>query len=258
MKHLLPTLLLLAATAASAQIVLQDFTSGGLITSDLADDTTLGNLTTNLAAVTSGGGGIVLSTAFNGNQAVEVTGNTEPGGKPQDAFTYAFSSTGLTGEYTVSFDVAFISDGVQGSGDPDDTLDMDILVWGEVHPWNSSNTVNLTAPQDNGGFYVDSMPLGAEDLDLTGVTTTLGGSYKLVQYVFDLGPSGFDHGADGGTPGADVLYVTLNWENMSAGDAFYLDNFRIDQGNVVVPEPSTYAALFGLAALGYVYWRRRR
>ncbi|MCC5842331.1 MAG: PEP-CTERM sorting domain-containing protein [Opitutales bacterium] len=31
-------------------------------------------------------------------------------------------------------------------------------------------------------------------------------------------------------------------------------NFTVE----VIPEPSTYAALFGLAALGFAFWHRRR
>lgn len=49
---------------------------------------------------------------------------------------------------------------------------------------------------------------------------------------------------------ADGGPVTISGVGLVGSSA----NFTVE----VIPEPSTYAALFGLAALGFVFWRRRR
>ena len=57
------------------------------------------------------------------------------------------------------------------------------------------------------------------------------------------------------TPGATTL--TLNF--LLAAGAFAGAGTTLGLDNVsVIPEPSTYAAIFGLAALGVIYARRRR
>lgn len=54
----------------------------------------------------------------------------------------------------------------------------------------------------------------------------------------------------------DVGAMGMIWTNFTDGvsDTTNLGTWQV----VGVPEPSTYAALFGLAALGFVAWRRRR
>lgn len=50
------------------------------------------------------------------------------------------------------------------------------------------------------------------------------------------------------------IYVAGGLETNALHEGNYIDNLTI----TAVPEPSTYAALFGLLALGLVVWRRRR
>lgn len=250
MKKLITTsfCLLTPFLVSEAQIVVEDF-SDAIFISGEANDSTVGSFA---SAVPFDGvqSYIDITDLFGGDNALTIFGNVEPGDNNVRALHFAFPSTGLTGTYEVSFDLAIISDGVQGSGDAGIEQEMRAAVWGEVHPWNGGNSINFfNPPQDNGGYFVN----GPEALDVTSAFTTIDGSYSNITYTFDLGETGFDHGADGGTPGDEVLYFALGWNNMSSGDRIFIDNFTI-----AVPEPRFYAALGGLAVLGMVLLRRRR
>jgi len=61
------------------------------------------------------------------------------------------------------------------------------------------------------------------------------------------------------TPSTDFSIAFQNWVGGSGGGAqdIYLDNLTLTATSAV-PEPSTYAALAGLGALGLALWRRRR
>lgn len=252
-KLLIPILLTAVAaitTTASAQIVVsENMTATTLNVSTIASDATVDAFASTLTD-------IEINTTFNGDSAIAIEGNIESnnGGSADKGLTYAFSSTGLTGQYTVSFDLAVIDDGVLGTGDALANPSLDFTMWGEVHPWNTANSFNYTS-EDNGGFFADRSQLAPIAVNTAAATTTtIGGSYTTISHTFDLGPTGFNHAADGGTAGGNFLYVTINWANMSSGDAIYIDNFEI----APVPEPSTYALLAGLLTLGMVLIRRRR
>lgn len=70
-------------------------------------------------------------------------------------------------------------------------------------------------------------------------------------YVIDFG-SALDNAAN--------AYVRLTFSGAAAGTASGTNNFTLFDNITLaaVPEPSTYAALLGLLALGVVAWRRRR
>lgn len=90
--------------------------------------------------------------------------------------------------------------------------------------WNSSSGVMTSSYSfDNSTYYT------ASTLDLPATFGTLGNGFSL------------------------VLYGASNSAPISSGDMTF-DNFSVVSA---VPEPSTYAMLAGLGALGLVLWRRR-
>jgi hypothetical protein len=73
--------------------------------------------------------------------------------------------------------------------------------------------------------------------------------------------------ADGGswyaapTNGYSFRILGLNTVDTIPAATMYADNFSVTSGAtamVAVPEPSTYAACAGAAALGLAFWHRRR
>lgn len=72
---------------------------------------------------------------------------------------------------------------------------------------------------------------------------------------------GFYSGSGYGNTGSSTFYAQHNNSSNTATVASSWTTFPVVSVNyeaVAVPEPSTYAALAGLAALGVVMWRRRR
>jgi hypothetical protein len=93
--------------------------------------------------------------------------------------------------------------------------------------------------------------------DNSGNATTFNG--QLISFVVTDG----DSGAFGIVSGSDVFPANAggvgDTVNVSATALSNFDGFTaVTGGYQIVPEPSTYAALSGLLALGYVMVRRRR
>ncbi|MCD8481976.1 MAG: PEP-CTERM sorting domain-containing protein [Verrucomicrobia bacterium] len=110
----------------------------------------------------------------------------------------------------------------------------------------------------------------ASDLLDAGSTYFLVGSYDLENFTSELwlNPDSSTFGsavptstlsATGGTDLATISQFLIRGANGSP--AMTMDELRIGStwaSVTPIPEPSTYAALFGLLALGFVAWRRRR
>ena len=97
---------------------------------------------------------------------------------------------------------------------------------------------------------VDGLGVGPVDPDsglpTIGVDTLSGsGDFSWNRYVFNIG----DTLAQG-----DTVYFRIGGAGHVTGNA----NMHMDNLTVAIPEPSTYAALFGLLALGLAFRVRRR
>jgi hypothetical protein len=81
--------------------------------------------------------------------------------------------------------------------------------------------------------------------NLQAVYTVAGGTASEVAFSID------------GSPVGSITGLSID---MAAGANIEMRSQKVQSyvDNVVVPEPSTYAALLGLLALGFVAWRRRR
>jgi hypothetical protein len=135
---------------------------------------------------------------------------------------------------------------------------------GILAPGNSIGTLtvegDVTWNGDAGNAWQFELGLGdSSDRLLVGGDFLKGTGFD---YVFD-----FQSGAVTGE------FVLVQWDeegmtNFTADDFSYINlgsglsgTFAIDGNQLVfsaVPEPSTYAAIFGAGALGFALWRRRR
>ena len=99
---------ILSTLSLSAQFVSEDFSSTTLVNGDV-NDSNVGQFGSSQLAV-------AINDNFNSDNAIAIEGNIE-GASGAAALTYAFDSTGLTGEISVSFDLAVIDDGNTGAGE---------------------------------------------------------------------------------------------------------------------------------------------
>lgn len=105
-------------------------------------------------------------------------------------------------------------------------------------------------------------------VDTTGAVT-VGQSYTGVYSItrtesgLDLsfnfsGPGGINYtvAATDSTPSTHS-FDTVGFLQGVAGGDFTVSEFKLDYTTAAIPEPSTYAVMAGLGALGLVFWRRR-
>ncbi len=96
----------------------------------------------------------------------------------------------------------------------------------------------VTAQKESEGFSI---------IGKAGMTPPAGGNFA--HYSFDLS-------SISALAATDILEIRMH--AFSGLGSVRFDNVTLTGAAVAVPEPSTYAALFGLAALGFVAVRRRR
>lgn len=131
--------------------------------------------------------------------------------------------------------------------------------------WGTDDT-EYTTPMQTAVFnFTGGDPVDAGATLLTSGMLTLDAATALstvTSATFDVGAGYNDYIVQFGlttASGASVTDYTFGaFANNPANNIADFGSVRIDNVMVAVPEPSTYAALAGLLALGVVAWRRRR
>jgi hypothetical protein len=106
------------------------------------------------------------------------------------------------------------------------------------------DSINLTGPGPVGGFKWEAWSAGGALVGNTGdvFPAVIGDGTTWETYTYDWNLPATT---------ANLIFVPL-WAGGANTSTVGFDNVG------VVPEPSVYAALLGLCALGFVAWRRRR
>ncbi|AOS43538.1 Autotransporter-associated beta strand repeat protein [Lacunisphaera limnophila] len=222
-------------------------------------DVTNGATTLTLAGLISGGGTLAKDGA--GVLAIG-TPNTFTGGTRIDTGTLRISGSGALGTGSVAIGLAGT---LTGSGDVTGDLNVD----GTFEPGDSLALVSVS---------------GNLTLGLTGsLRFDLGGLVRGTEYdAINLGGTFGSEGTirlaliNGFMPGAGDSFNLLDWGNTGSVTFQYFDTPTLTPGlfwdtsllattGVIsvtdmapIPEPSTYAGLAGLAALGLALWRRKK
>lgn len=152
---------------------------------------------------------------------------------------------------------------------------------------------NSGGPYIHGGLHLDGTPspnnppinpktvggisstTGSLVFSYVASTQVITAGYNFNGTLIQFGSYGVAGGTNGSTANADwamsggTFTISLFGQASTSGSAYtlssgttYLDDFSttdsVTSMTAPVPEPSTYAALFGVAALGFAAWRRRR
>ena len=148
------------------------------------------------------------------------------------------------------------------------TVSSDGTVYGAAVQWNSNS---------DGSF--NKITASAQDMNLTGMAVVLDFSEALANGVKEGSASLLSYASSGKYSSSNSFYFTLDGRNYvecvagtgNVNDYTYnLDGVMLDFERTTVdgvttlnlvysvPEPSTYAAVFGALALGFAMYRRRK
>lgn len=162
-----------------------------------------------------------------------------------EIYTLSSPGNGNNGFYSIALNVNTAGAGINNE-------------WGMWNPV-SSTFVQGNTFQNNGITAITSAILR---MDFDGTSKDLRFSYSVDAGATFITTSTLD--LDGAHAGPEAPFnggMGLRFYAVTNGDAgvvnpgtLYYDNFSVS----AIPEPSTYAAIFGVGALGFVMWRRRR
>jgi len=126
--------------------------------------------------------------------------------------------------------------------------------------WISDGTTNNIADISYASLYRMSVTMEGASFDLTmsSLETQTNNTGAITNYLVTNSFLLVSGGAIANSLAAtDFQTVAMNWQLFSEDSAEPGDNYMLVNNVSVVPEPSTYALLV-MAALGAVYWARRR
>jgi hypothetical protein len=201
---------------------------------------------------------------------------------------YSFESAAPNGTYTLNASVvagflgasAVTRTGSGNTGGEASFTDFQGTVW--TGSGGSTGAGNSLAWTGGGANLTGSFSITLNTSELTDLNVRLavraagtGATSSFSSFTYDVGggaqaiatPLGFTAGSTFSTWTADLSSigalsnkesVTLTWSfaNNISGTSLRVDNIQITA--VAIPEPSTYAALIGVAALGVVLVHRRK
>lgn len=134
--------------------------------------------------------------------------------------------------YTLSFTMGYVSGDYTGKAN----YNMWLYTYGDITSYTYLNSTSGSAVASNGGAFATTNPSGSLTASVTFTTgAVVSGDQIVVQWSSTN---------DGTTQFVDANY-------------FGFDNVTLSYVSAV-PEPSTYAAIFGACALGFAFWRRRQ
>lgn len=158
-------------------------------------------------------------------------------GNPFSNYGVQFN-TGVTlvanATYTYSLLVGYVSGGTIGSN----TFSM------QIGTWNGATFTSLAS-----GFGGLSRTSNAT----TGASIGANVANSISGVIYYTAPSSVS-----ATDTIMVRWAQTGSAEIGGSDYFGIDNVTLTSSAAAVPEPSTYAALLGVGALGVVLWRRRR
>lgn len=269
MKNKLVLLPLLAiAGTAQAQVVLIDEAFGsapsiqdlGSVGNDYAGSDATGGSPANTFTVTDGGwvvSGLGLTASHDGtNSELDAThaNNANARARSMGVFVSLDALIGDSDTFTYSFDVSNFVGGSAGDsvtfeiyevrdlGAADDNYLR--LSLGDNSDLAALDTFFTQVNADDSFSGADANPVlsGISSVGVTG-NGTIGGSFDV----------------SNGYAGVENSYLFLSWTSSSAAGGLTNPSFSLDNLNVSsVPEPSVFALLSGMVALGSVMIRRRR
>lgn len=256
---------------AFAQTAIVDTFSSGSALTGRAPDSGLGGATwTNISGTTGltvSGGTLSIAAAAGEASQLNFSASNVASGTYYMGFDFTVSSSGTISTSDTIQAIAGFRSGTAGSGSY-------ALSFGDFRPSTNAQTFSgapsTTTSQVDVGIFTGSS-LNATTSALTAWSSPLsrGTTYRVVLGIDASNNTGtlWINPASSGSTSITITGITLDprgvylREGASSHGAITIDNlsFTSDFNTAAaIPEPSTYAALFGVAALIGAIWQRRR